>query len=382
MNARIYLDNNAGTLVDPRVLVAVTQHLQTILANPSSMHSFGQEARAILTRSRRIIADFLGVKPGEIIFNSGGTEGLNSVLRGICADRPGGHIITSNIEHTAVYSTCKLLESAGCRVTYLEAGPWGAVKPEAVQGAIRSDTSLIAIMAINNETGVKTDLESIAAIAKQNKIPFLVDGIAWIGKEQIIIHDGISAVTFSGYKFHAVKGSGFSYIRSSIKFPSLITGGEQEFGRRGGTENLPGIVSMAEAISLLSKEMPESIKRMAMLRDKLEKSLIEHLGKVHVNGLGPRVCNTSNLSFEGVEGESLLAKLDMEGLAVSHGAACASGSIEPSRILLNMGISKAMADSAIRFSLSAFTTEAEIDAAIDIVVRVVTSLRHVGTIGT
>jgi cysteine desulfurase len=375
MNQRIYLDNNAGTLIDPCIISTLIHHLQTTPGNPSSVHTFGQEARAVLSKSRCSIAEFLKVKPSEITFTSCGTEALNTVLRGILAEQPSGHIITSSIEHSAVYATVKYLESRGCTATYLESGLWGAVKSEAVQEAIRPDTRLIVLMAVNNETGVKTDIESIAKIAKEAKVPFLVDGVAWLGKEQVIIPDGISAMCFSGYKFHAPKGVGFAYIRSSLKLSPLITGGSQELGRRAGTENLLGILGVSEAIQILKSELPEASLRMKKYRNRLEEALMGNLPGVHINGEGPRICNTSNLSFEGIEGETLLAKLDMEGIAVSHGSACSSGALEPSRILLNMGIKWELANSSIRFSLSRFTTEAEIDKTIEIVTRLVSNLR-------
>jgi cysteine desulfurase len=376
MNPKIHLDNNAGTLVDPRLIPTLIHHFQKVPGNPSSVHTFGQEARGILSRSRYTVANFLKVKTSEIIFTSSGTEALNMVLRGICIGNPNCHIITSTIEHSAVYMTIKYLEATGCKVTYLEPGLWGAVKPEILAAALKPETRVIALMAVNNETGVKTDIEGIAKIAKENGTAFIVDGVAWLGKEQISIPDGVSAMCFSGYKFHAPKGIGFAYIRSSLKLTPLMTGGNQEFGRRGGTENLPGIVALSEAVNILADELPEASQRMAKYRDKLERSLIENLSGVSVNGLGPRICNTTNLSFEGVEGETLLTKLDMEGVLASHGSACSSGALKPSRVLLNMGIKREVANSSIRFSLSRLTTENEIDRAIAIVMHLVSTLRR------
>ncbi len=377
MNGRIFLDNNAGTVLDPRIIPAITQHLQNICGNPSSLHTHGQEARAVLSQSRSLIAQYFQAKPTEIVFTSGGTEALNMVLRGICLPPFRGHIITSSVEHPAVYSTVKYLETLGIKVTYLEPGLWGAVTPETVENAIQSDTSLITLMAVNNETGVKTDIASIAFLAKQRKIPFLVDGVAWLGKERVVIPEGVSSICFSGYKFHAPRGIGFAYIRSSLKLSPIITGGEQEFERRAGTENLLGIAGMAEAFKILMAEQDDSTKRMAALRDNFEKVLMENLPGTSVNGQGPRICNTSNLSFEGIEGETLLAKLDMKGISVSHGSACASGALEPSRVLLNMGLTRKQASSALRFSLSRFTTEEEIKAVIEAVIHIVTQSRRI-----
>lgn len=381
MNQRIYLDNNATTFLDPRVKETVVYHLEATQGNPSSIHSYGQEARRILSQSRRQIADYLGVKSNEIIFTSSGTEALNMILRGVFDRHPQGHLITSSAEHACVYATAKTMESEGCTVSFLAPGLWGAVTPEAVQKAITPATRLIALMAVNNETGVKTDIQRIAALAQEAKIPFLVDGVGLMGKEVFEIPAGVSAMCFSGHKFHAPKGIGFAYLCSTLRIDPLIIGGEQEFAKRGGTENLPGIAGLAAAISLLQSELPQASNKMLRLRDKLEQELSQRLKGVSVNGLGPRVVNTVNLSFEGIEGETLLAMLDMEGVAVSHGSACASGALEPSRILLNMGMPRVKAATAIRISLSRFTTEDDIDAAIGIISRLVTKLQIKQDIG-
>lgn len=376
MNPRIYLDNNAGTLVDPRIIPVLVNHLNTMGGNPSSFHFEGREARALLNKARATIAAYFNIKKSnEFIFTSSGTEALNMILRGVFADQPKGHLITSTVEHSAVYKTVKELESKGCKVTYLEPGFYGSVKPEDIQSAIRPDTRLIATLAVNNETGVKTDIDAIAGVAQKAKVPFLVDAVSWLGKETISIPEGVAAMCFSGYKCHAPKGIGFAYVRSSLKLTPLVTGGDQEFGRRAGTENLLGILGLAEAIQLLKIELPQATMRMASLRDKLEQGLMKNLAGVYLNGEGPRICNTTNLSFEGVEGETLLARLDMAGISASHGSACASGALEPSRILLNMGISREIADSSVRFSLSRLTKESEIDRAIDIITQLVSSLR-------
>lgn len=375
MNRRIYLDNNATTFLDPRVKEAVVHHLEATQGNPSSIHSYGQEARAILIKARKQIADYLAVSPNEIIFTSSGTEALNMILRGVFGIHSQGHLITASTEHASVYATAKAIVNEECSVTFLDPGLWGAVTPEAVQKAIKPTTRLIALMAVNNETGVKTDIEVIAALAQENKIPFLVDGVGLLGKESFEIPPGVSAMCFSGHKLHAPKGIGFAFVRNTLKLDPLIIGGEQEFGKRGGTENLPGIVGLATAVSILQTELPAASKKMQDLRDRLEHKLLARLEGVAVNGLGPRVANTVNLSFECIEGETLLAMLDMEGVAVSHGSACASGALEPSRVLLNMGISRAKASTSIRISLSRFTTEDEIEEAVEIISSAVTKLR-------
>lgn len=373
---RIYLDNNASTAVDPQVLEIFISEIADGAGNPSSIHSFGQASRNRLNKSRRIIADYLKAKPHEIIFNSGGTEGANMLIRGFFADQPSGHILTSNVEHSCVEATIKMLEASGCQATYLPAGLEGAVTPDAVRKALRlrPDTRLITLMAVNNETGAKTDIAAIAQIALEAGVPFFVDGVALLGKEPIVLHPGISAMWFSGHKLHAPKGVGFAFIRSNLKLKPLIIGGTQEYGRRGGTENLPGIVAMAAAVELLHKELPAATVRMESLRNKLEQTLMAKIPDTVINGTAPRVVNMTNLAFPGVEGESLLTALDLEGLAVSHGSACSSGALEPSRVLRNMGIPDDVAGSSIRFSLSRFTTEQEIDDTIAMVVKVVGKL--------
>jgi cysteine desulfurase len=232
-------------------------------------------------------------------------------------------------------------------------------------------------MSVNNETGVKTDIDAIAAILHERRIPFVVDGVAQLGKELFSISTGVSAICFSGHKLHAPKGIGMAIVKGSFKFTPLLLGGGQESNRRGGTENVAGIVGLAEAIRLLKEELPLASTRMLQLRDRLEQGLIQRLSDVTVNGQGPRICNTSNLCFRGVEGESLMMNLDLAGVAASHGSACASGALEPSRVLLNMGLTVEQAASSIRFSLSRMTCEEEIDQALEIIVGVVTRLRSI-----
>ena len=229
-------------------------------------------------------------------------------------------------------------------------------------------------MGVNNETGVKTDIQAIAAIAYEAGIPFLVDGVALLGKELFSIPLGVSAMCFSGHKLHAPQGTGFAFIRSNFKLHPLLTGGEQEFGHRGGTENVLGILSLAKAIEFLQAELPEASRRMLELRDKFENILLQELKNVSINGEGPRVVNTSNLAFSGVDGESLLINLDREGIAASHGSACSSGGLEPSRALLNMGLPLELVRSSIRFSLSRFTTESEILESCRLIIQIIRKL--------
>lgn len=375
MTKRIYLDNNASTFIDPRVSDDLCNAIKSLQGNPSSTHSFGQHIRNQISKARSEISSFLGVKPTELVFTSGGTESLNMVIRGIAGLKSSGHLITSSAEHSSVFATVKELEESGFHTSFLEPGPWGAVNPEAVKAAIRPDTLLITLMAVNNETGVKTDFEAIAAIAKAAGIPFVVDGVALMGKELFTMPEGVSAMCFSGHKFHAPQGTGFAFIRSGLKLKPLITGGEQEFGRRPGTENVIGILAMSKAIQLLSDELPLASEKMFYLRDRFENTLQSELPGVYVNGDGPRTVNVSNLAFEDIDGETLLMALDTAGVAASHGSACSSGALEPSRILLSMGLGQERVRSSLRFSLSRMSTEQEIDQACQILIKIVRHMR-------
>ncbi len=366
MSKRIYLDNNASTRVDPKAVVAMRQVLEGAPGNTGSVHSFGQEAKRWLNRSRDTIAEYLGVRSSEIIFTSGGTEAANLLIHGLLGRQPDGHVITSDLEHPAVYNTVRRFHACGCDATFLSSGEHGAPTVQQVSDAIRPDTKLIVLMAANNETGVKTDIEGIAAVAANHNIHLVVDAVGLMGKEPVVIPKGVSAMFFSGHKFHAPQGVGFFYLRSGVKLLPVFTGGGQEHGRRPGTENLPGIVAMAEAVRQIGPS--DAMRR---LRDRFEAGLDD----VVVNGMGPRTPNTANLFFPKVDGESLLMNLDLAGVACSAGSACSAGALEPSRVLLNMGYDQARASSSLRFSVSRFTTEEEIDRAIEIVNEVTAKLR-------
>ncbi|MES2344785.1 MAG: cysteine desulfurase family protein [Chlamydiota bacterium] len=363
---RIYLDNNATTCVDPRVVEAIHKELLRVPSNPSSMHYFGQEARKRLLHAREIIASFLICKPQEIIFTSGATESLNTLLNGIKAS----HIISSNIEHASVYNTLKNIEKKGTRITFLSPDATGSIDPQAVRESIKTDTGLLVFAAANSETGVKNDIEALAHLATSSNIPLIVDGVALLGKEPFQIPLGVSAMAFSGHKLHAPQGIGFTFIRSSFKITPLFTGGDQEYSKRAGTENLPGIVALARAIEILKEIQPEATEHMRRLRDHFENTLKTRFNDIVINGNAPRIPNTSNLSFLGIDGETLLIQLDRAGIAASHGSACASGALEPSRILTHMQLSKERIRSAIRFSLSRFTTQDEIDHTINIITNI------------
>jgi len=332
-------------------------------ANPSSVHWFGQQARQHLLTARHTVASYFGAKPEEIVFTSGGTESVNLFLRGLGTK---GHVITSTIEHSCIYRTMQSLESQGIAVSYLPVGVWGAPLPEDCAAAIRPDTRAIALTAANNETGVKIDLAAFAAIAQKHNIPLLIDAVAFIGKEPLPLHPGITAVALSGHKFHAPKGVGALFLRSSLKLTPISTGGAQEYQHRAGTENLAGIFALAEAFNILTQEQTTITQHLNDLRLHLEHGLKREIPDLVINGEGPRIANTSSLSFPGVDGETFLIHLDMAGVSASHGSACASGAMEPSRVLTQMGILRKIACSSVRFSVGRTNTREEIDRAIAI----------------
>jgi cysteine desulfurase len=375
MKQSIYLDANASTFVDPRVLSCMIDNIKTCLGNPSSVHSFGRESRGVLTSSRHTVASYLNVSPEEVIFCSGGTEGLNLCLRGIIGNQFTGHIISSYAEHPAVFSTLEDLANKGCRLDQLSPDHSGVITPERIEKAIQPDTRLISLMAVNNETGVKTDIKSIASIAEKHEIPFVVDCVAWLGKEKIVIPNGVTAMCFSGHKIHAPRGVGAFFIRKNTSLTPLLTGGRHEYNKRSGTENLVGIVAFAKAIEILEKELPKASKKMKEMRDSFEEQLLALISGCEINGTGPRVVNTSNISFSDVEGELLLIQLDQLGIACSHGSACASGSVEPSRVLLSMKIPMRKAASSIRFSFSRMNTMEEVNEAVKIIAMTVKRIR-------
>ncbi|MDN3506230.1 MAG: cysteine desulfurase family protein [Simkaniaceae bacterium] len=349
---KIYLDNNATTPLDPLVVQAILAELEAGPANPSSVHSFGRAAHLRLSMAREQIANYLGVDPSELIFTSSGTESLNLAILGL---KSSGHIISTRIEHPAVFETITKLNNP---TTFLPVDEKGHIEINDLEEAIGPDTSLIALSAVNNETGVKNPIDEIAAIAEKNDIPLIVDGVALLGKENFSIPSGITAMAFSAHKIHGPKGVGLLYVKKKTKLAPLLFGGGQERTKRPGTENLPGIIGFAKAIELLSSSSMEHMKEM---RDLLESSL----PNIRINGSGPRVCNTSSITFPNTDGEALLIQLDQLGIAASMGSACSSGSLEPSRVLLEMGLTRQEALSTLRFSVSRFTTPSEIEKVIE-----------------
>lgn len=369
---RIYLDHNATTPIAPQVAEAMIQEFAKGPQNPSSIHFFGQEAKKTLLSARQTIARFLKVKPHEILFTSGGTESMNLLIRGSLPSQPS-HLITTNLDHPCVYENMQSLDQAGYEVTFLSPGRKGAPTPEELSAAIRPDTKLIVLSAVNSETGVKLDIHGIAKVARDGNIPLILDGVALLGKEPFDIPQGVTGIGFSAHKFHGPRGVGFCFLRSGASLSPLILGGSQENHLRAGTENLPGIVGLATAISLLENEGLAYTTHMQHLRDLFEKTLQEAIPNMQINGTGPRVVNTSNLCFPGVDGESLLIHLDMKGIAASHATACSAGALEVSRVLLNMGLPKDEASCSLRFSFSRMNTEEDVLKAAQVMIDAVVS---------
>ncbi|MBP1609062.1 MAG: cysteine desulfurase NifS [Acidobacteria bacterium] len=376
---RIYLDNSATTRVDDQVLAAMIPAMQSNFGNASSIHTFGQEARAAVEEARAFVASFLGAEAREIIFTSGGTESDNAALWGIFRSgyRPGNHIITSRIEHPAVLLTCKALENAGAEVTYLPVDSSGRVDADDVRSAVRETTILISIMHANNETGVIQPMEEISAIARERGIVMHTDAVQSVGKIPVKVSGlGVDLLSLSGHKFHAPKGIGVLYVRQGTRLTPFLTGGSHERKRRAGTENVPGIIGLGVAARLASERLPEMATRVAELRDQLESRIRARIPGVMVNGEAPRLPNITNLSFAGIEGEAAMISMDLEGLAVSTGSACSSGSLEASHVLAAMGLRPEVIQGSLRFSLCYHSTAEEIDRTVEIVVGVVERLRR------
>lgn len=375
MNQKIYLDNNATTKLDPEVLKVLAEEIYPL--NPSSVHFFGRKAKKMLLDAKGQIASFLKTKTENLIFTSGGTEAVNLAIRGLITPHSKAHIIASNIDHVSVYNTLKYLEENGFEITYVEVGKYGAIKPSQILENIKENTKLIVVSAVNTETGVKTDIEEIAKIAKENDILLAVDGVGLLGKELFTIPDGVTTMAFSSHKIHGPKGVGLTFVNSKIKFFPILFGGPQEDEKRAGTENLSGILGFAKAIELLNIYLPKATDHMLSLRKYFEKSLLDNLEDISINGEGERICNTSNVCFKNVDAESLLILLDQNNVMASHGSACSSGSMSISRVLLNMGISPKDARSSIRFSLSRYNTKQEIEEALNIIINLIKKIKKV-----
>lgn len=374
---RIYLDNNATTPVLPEVLDAMRPYFGEQFGNASSIHHQGQETRGAVERARDSVASLLGCRPAEIVFTSGGTESDNLAIAGLVS--PGDHIITSSIEHHAVLQTCKHLEETGCEVTYVPVDGHGLVDPEDVRRALRPNTKLISIMMANNETGVLQPVAEIGKIAAEADVYFHTDAVQAAGKVPIDVKRiGCDVLSISGHKVHAPQGVGALYVRRGTHLQPLFYGGRHERSRRAGTENVPGIVGLGKAAELAMQGFARhDDKNMSAMRDRLEQGFLAQVYEAGVNGQGaPRVPNTTSIYFDHIEGEAMVISLDLKGLAVSTGAACSSGAIEPSHVLTAMGLRADRARASIRFSLGKQNIAEEIDVALALVPETVARLRE------
>ncbi len=377
---RIYLDNNATTPVLPEVLDAMRPYFTEHFGNPSSIHYHGQETRAAVEHARESVAGLLACSASEVVFTSGGTEADNLAIFGVA--RHGDHIITSTIEHHAVINACKHLEKKGCEVTNIPVDARGQVDPDDVERALRPNTKLITIMTANNETGVLQPVEEIGKIAAEADVYFHTDAVQAAGKIPVDVNNiGCDLLTISGHKIHAPQGIGALYVRKGTQLEAMLYGGSHERLRRAGTENVPGIIGLGKAAELARAAFERGDdKKIAALRDRLENHL-RQLDATGTNGDGaPRVPNTANIYFDSIEGESLIIALDLKGLAVSAGSACSSGAIEPSHVLIAMGLNPDRARASIRFSLGKQNTAEEVDFALSVVPETVTRLRDLSPV--
>jgi cysteine desulfurase len=361
----IYLDNNATTRVAPEVIECMTPYLGEFYGNPSSAHSFGGEVGIRIREAREQVAAVIGADPEEILFTSCGTESDNAAVLSALATQEGKkHILTSRVEHPAIKGLGVHLSKQGYRVTEVPVGSDGLLDMDFYEKNLTPDTAIVSLMWANNETGVLFPVEKAAEMARERGILFHTDAVQAVGKTPIRMKgkDAIDMLSFSGHKLHAPKGIGVLYIRKGTRFSPFIIGGHQENGRRGGTENTASIIGLGKACELALRNMEEENSRVKRLRDKLEAALLSRIPNSRVNGEpSHRLPNTSNISFEFIEGESILLMMDAEGICASSGSACTSGSLQPSHVLRAMGVPFTMAHGSVRFSLSVFNTEEEID---------------------
>jgi cysteine desulfurase len=393
---RVYMDANATTPLLPEVMEAMRPYWMERFGNASSIHLDGQRAHAAVDRARATLAAFFNCHDAEVIFNSGGTEGDNTAVFGML--RPGDHFVTTSIEHSAVLAAGERVAERGVETTFVAPRPSGLIDPTEIQRALRPETRLISVMLANNETGVLQPVEEIGKIAKEAGVFFHVDAVQGAGKVRFDVRRfGCHLLSISAHKMHGTKGMGAMFVRRGTPIEPLLVGGSHERRRRAGTENVPGIVGLAKAAELamtaLDDGTPEggSLARLARLRDKLESGILDIPG-TGVNGgwegdeRVPRVANTTNIWFDRLEGEALVIALDLKGVAISGGSACHSGAIEPSHVLMAMGLDKTRARASLRFSLLRNATEADVDHVLAVVPEAVEHLRAIspvaaGTLG-
>jgi len=378
---RVYFDNNATTPVLPEVLAAMQPYFIEHFGNASSIHHHGQETRAAVERARESVAALFGCRPSEVVFTSGGTEGDNLAIFGLV--KPGDHIVTSTIEHHAVLNSCKHLRGNGCEVTFVPVDGRSSVDPGDVRRALRPNTKLISIMMANNETGVLQPVDEIGNIAAEADVYFHTDAVQAAGKVPIDVKRiGCDLLSISGHKMHAPQGIGAIYVRKGTILQPMLIGGSHERSRRAGTENVPSIVGLGKAAEIAKQALDRGDStKMSAMRDRIERQILNEVEATGVNGEGaPRVPNTTNIHFDFIEGEALVIALDLKGLAVSTGAACSSGAIEPSHVLTAMGLTPDRARASLRFSLGKQNTPEEIEFALSLIPPTVARLRELSPV--
>lgn len=375
----VYLDNNATTRPAPQVVEAMLPYLTEWYGNPSSVHRFGQRARAAVDEARSRVAAGIHATESELLFTGGGTEAINTAVRGILALRaPRRQVVISAVEHSATRELCTQLAKEGFEIVEVPVDVQGRLDLDHLAAVVNEQTALVSMMWANNETGVLFPVEQIARVCQDRRVPFHCDGTQAVGKIEVSVVDtGIDAMSFASHKFHGPKGVGAVYLRRGVRFRPLIIGGPQERSRRGGTENVPGIVGMGKAIELAIEALPQ-MRHVAQRRDRLEREILSRIDGSHVNGrTDQRLPNTSNIGFARLEAEAILLLLSEQGICASAGSACSSGSLEPSHVLRAMHIDDRIAHGAIRFSLSRFTTDEEIDRTLQVLPSVIHKLREV-----
>ncbi len=375
----IYMDYNATTPVDPRVVETMIPYLRERFHNPSSIYSGAKKVKKAVEQAREKVASLIGARPREVVFTGGGSEADNHAIKGVAfafRDR-GNHVITSAIEHHAVLHTCKFLEKIGFEVTYLPVDKYGIVDPDTLRKAIKENTILVSIMMSNNEIGTLEPIKELAEVAHSKGVLFHTDAVQAVGKIPVNVKElGVDLLSLSGHKFYGPKGVGALYIRSGVKLHPLIHGGGQERGRRAGTENVAGIVGIGVASEIAMEEMEEEERKIRPLRDRLERELLKRIPEVVVNGHPEkRLYNTLNICVKHIEGEGMLALLDMNGISASSGSACTSGSLEPSHVLLAIGLPHEIAHGSLRFSLGKYNTIEDVDRVVEVLPSIVERLR-------
>jgi len=383
MTRRVYLDHNASTPVHPEVVAEMLPYFSDVYGNPSSVHGFGRDARAAVDAARDRVAAFLRVRPDELVFTSGGTESDNFGVKGLALARGRGHVITSKVEHHAVLRSAQALEAQGFAVSYLPVDQYGMVDPDDVRRALRPDTIAISIMHANSEVGTIQPVRAIGALAREAGVPFHVDAVQTFGKVEIDVDAmNIDALSFSGHKIYGPKGIAGLYIRRGTKMVSIQHGGEHERRRRAGTENVPGIVGLGKAVEVRARDMKTEAEAVSALRDRMWEGIRARVPEVRLNGHPTeRLPGTANICYRNVESESIVLALDLKGIAVSAGSACTAGSVEPSHVLVAMGVPLDWAMGAVRSSLGRSTTAEDVDYVVASVTEAVRRIRRAMPVG-